>query len=453
MLRLSLPEQLVDDLGKGADKISSCEGSIRVFSHNDADGISAASLFSKALIRLEKPFHLTVIGEMSSEVIESIKKERDALAVFLDIGSGDVESLDALDADVIVLDHHKPKEYTGKVLEINAHRYGIDGTKEASGSTMAFLQAMALDRKNVDLIPLSLSGSSGDRQHIGGFSGVNGKIAELGEKEGIILRDRGLALKRGEAASAIAGSYSPFFRGISGRKEKAEAFLKKLGLDPQKNTEEFTEGEIERLSSALMLKLLEQGCRPQVADELIVWKYFSPERNTYVSDIADELEAASKLDGGLAVAAGLRDEQACYRAKEAREKHASEIMKALLTLEKNGAIQMENIQWFWSYGREVASAQAGIGIQYLLNQEKPVFALTEDGERLKISARGTQYLISRGLNLTEVCREAAESVGGKGGGHNIASGCSIPAKKRKEFLATADAIVGKQIKTATEVPS
>ena len=452
MLRLSLPEQLVDDLGKGADKISSHEGSIRIFSHNDADGISAASLFSKALIRLEKPFHLTVIGEMSSDVIESVKKERDTLVVFLDIGSGDIESLDSLDADVIVLDHHRPKEYTGKVLEINAHRYGIDGTKEASGSTMAFLQAMALDTRNIDLIPLSLSGSSGDRQHIGGFSGINGKIAELGEKEGIIARERGLALKRGEAASAIAGSYSPFFRGMSGRKGNAEAFLRKLGIDPQRNIEEFTEKEIERLSSALMLKLLEQGCRPQVADELIVWKYFCPERNIYITDLADELEAASKLDTAVAVAAALRDEQACYRAKEEREKHSSEIMKALLTLEKNGAIQMDNVQWFWSYGREVASAQAGIGMQYLLNQEKPAFALTEDGERLKISARGTRYLISKGLNLTEVCREAAGSVGGKGGGHNIASGCAIPAKKRKEFLAAADKIVGKQM-NVTEVPS
>ena len=107
---------------------------------------------------------------------------------------------------------------------------------------------------------------------------------------------------------------------------------------------------------------------------------------------------------------------------------------------------MEHIQWFWSYSSEVASAQAGIGMQYLLNQEKPVFCLTEiEGGGMKISARGTRYLVSKGLDLAEVCRTASK-FGGSGGGHNIASGCTISADKGKEFLKIADEMVGRQMK-------
>ena len=121
-------------------------------------------------------------------------------------------------------------------------------------------------------------------------------------------------------------------------------------------------------------------------------------------------------------------------------------MKALLSLEKSGAKQMEHIQWFWTYSPEMGSAQTGIGMQYLLNQEKPAFGISEmDDGRLKISARGTKYLVSKGLDLAEVCREVAGALGGSGGGHNIASGCTIPAEKRKDFLRMADEMVGKQM--------
>jgi nanoRNase/pAp phosphatase (c-di-AMP/oligoRNAs hydrolase) len=42
----------------------------------------------------------------------------------------------------------------------------------------------------------------------------------------------------------------------------------------------------------------------------------------------------------------------------------------------------------------------------------------------------------------------AEKVGGRGGGHPIASGASIPLGKEETFLALLDDIVGQQIKSS-----
>jgi RecJ-like exonuclease len=42
-------------------------------------------------------------------------------------------------------------------------------------------------------------------------------------------------------------------------------------------------------------------------------------------------------------------------------------------------------------------------------------------------------------------KEAAASVGGIGGGHDIAAGASIPEGSEEEFLSTLDAIIVRQV--------
>jgi nanoRNase/pAp phosphatase (c-di-AMP/oligoRNAs hydrolase) len=54
-------------------------------------------------------------------------------------------------------------------------------------------------------------------------------------------------------------------------------------------------------------------------------------------------------------------------------------------------------------------------------------------------------LVASGLDLAEVLRIASESVGGRGGGHNIASGAAIPKGAADAFISTADSLVGAQL--------
>ena len=63
----------------------------------------------------------------------------------------------------------------------------------------------------------------------------------------------------------------------------------------------------------------------------------------------------------------------------------------------------------------------------------------------KVSARATRGLVAAGVDLATGLREAASEVGGNGGGHNIASGATVPKGKEEKFLGLVDEIVARQL--------
>jgi single-stranded DNA-specific DHH superfamily exonuclease len=92
-------------------------------------------------------------------------------------------------------------------------------------------------------------------------------------------------------------------------------------------------------------------------------------------------------------------------------------------------------------------------MQYLFDQEKPTLCLASGDGKVKVSSRGTDYLIARGLDLAVALREAAGALGGNGGGHNIAAGATIPRGQEEKFLALLDVIVGRQLKGEPTAPT
>jgi RecJ-like exonuclease len=66
-------------------------------------------------------------------------------------------------------------------------------------------------------------------------------------------------------------------------------------------------------------------------------------------------------------------------------------------------------------------------------------------DEVKASARATQILVDKGLDLSVVINNAAKSVDGTGGGHNIAAGATIPKGKEEMFLHHFEQEVKKQL--------
>jgi RecJ-like exonuclease len=64
----------------------------------------------------------------------------------------------------------------------------------------------------------------------------------------------------------------------------------------------------------------------------------------------------------------------------------------------------------------------------------------------KFSARTTDSVVEKGVNLGEVLRVASEKFGGKGGGHNIAAGSQVPLDQIENFVKFANELVGKQLR-------
>jgi RecJ-like exonuclease len=83
----------------------------------------------------------------------------------------------------------------------------------------------------------------------------------------------------------------------------------------------------------------------------------------------------------------------------------------------------------------------------LFQPTKPIIALTiaSDGG-VKVSARATNQLIKDGLNLGVILQTAAEKVGGRGGGHDIAAGAQIAKGSEDEFLAITSQLIKEQLK-------
>jgi len=84
----------------------------------------------------------------------------------------------------------------------------------------------------------------------------------------------------------------------------------------------------------------------------------------------------------------------------------------------------------------------------LPNPEKPLIAYSNvEGEDIaKISARASDTVTSRGLNLGEIMQAAAEKFQGKGGGHNVAAGAQVPFGDINNFIKVVDELVGKKLK-------
>jgi RecJ-like exonuclease len=80
--------------------------------------------------------------------------------------------------------------------------------------------------------------------------------------------------------------------------------------------------------------------------------------------------------------------------------------------------------------------------QGILKHKKPIIstAWSED-DTIKVSARGLESLVEKGIHMGKVMQEAAELVEGAGGGHDVAAGAYIPLGREEDFLSAVDVII------------
>ena len=442
----TLPAGFSDVIRKAADAIRSRDH-VRVVSHYDADGISAAAVVAAALHRAGLQFHLTMCKGLDDAMVESLVKEGNETVLFLDMGSGQIDALESLEARVFALDHHKPVRKSKKVLQANPHFYAMDGMTDACAASLSLLFAVSLDECNWDLAPIALAGIVGDRQHMGGMKGVNAHILERALALKHVSSQKILNLKGSTLLDAIYGSVDPYFVGLSGRKDNAIAFLESMKLNPDISLGSLEEFYRRKLTSMLSLRLMGQGCRPETVEELVTDILWIPSLDMSTSDLADLLNACGRLDNeGLGLALSLGDAEALETAKGLRTEYNKRLLDKLMTIESDGVEDMDHLQFFDAPDASLAGAQCGLSMQYILDQSRPTLALSEVGDVTKVSSRGTKYLVSKGLDLAAALKKSAEGVGGRGGGHAVAAGASFPTGARGEFLKQADSMVGSQLK-------
>lgn len=418
---------------------------VRLVSHHDADGIASCSILCKALLRKRIKFHATCNPSLDSELMSRLRKENNALIVFSDMGSGQLDEIESLDSDAIVLDHHRTGSDSDKVVHVNANMLGIDGTYECCASTLAFVVAKGMDEKNWDLVGLFVSGLLGDRQHIGGIKGLNREIVEEGIRRGMIKTEIELNLSGMSIFDALYTSIDPYFKGLSGREEDVKKILEEIGVDSGADISELGRREKNRLCSFLIIKLLRQDVRPEFIEEFITERFYLVREGMYADDLTGLINSSGRLGkAGLGVLIALGSKKLIDDAWKLRYKYKEKVLKGLMKLE-DGIIERKNIQYFFCDEPKIAGSLAGLGMCYLFEHEKPTIAFSEVRGKIKVSSRGTAYLISKGLDLARALSEASKPFNGDGGGHPVAAGATIPKGREEEFLELLDRIVGEQL--------
>jgi len=429
----------------------------RVVYHYDADGIASASSALRAFARLGYPAQATALAGVERERMRALAGATAGPILVVDTGASWLDLFAEHPHPVVVLDHHKypgvptPPPLPDHVAFVNPLDWGVDGMSELCAATLTWLFTVFLDPRNWDNAPWGLSGAIGDRQHVGGFRGLNATLVEEATLRSHVARRPGVALFGASMGAAVAGSIDPFVRGLSGRPEAVGRFLEELGIDAARAPSSLSADETRRLVTALRARLTAAGVPPEAMQVLDQDRWFLPSLGLDAEEVSNRQSAAGRAKmPGVGVAYALGDPASAERVRLAEEGWRGGILGGLRRLEDEGVNSMSALQWFESPDTTLAGTQAGMAILYLLDPERPVFVFSDEGGPTKVSARTTLRLVERGADLATACQVAAAAVGGEGGGHRVAAGATIPSGRRDAFLAEANRVIAGQLGARAE---
>ncbi|MFB6221965.1 MAG: DHHA1 domain-containing protein [Halolamina sp.] len=466
-----------------ADRAAACAERLRgadsvlLASHIDADGLTSAAIAVSALDRAGIPVETTFEKQLDAAAIERIAATDHEVALFTDFGSGQLDDIvphaERGAFDPVVADHHQPAtaeegEDPDIDLHLNPLLFGIDGASELSGAGTTYVLARALegDGDNRDLAALAVVGAVGDMQDTdGGLVGTNEAIVAEGVEAGVIeeVTDISLYGRQTRPLPKLL-EYASELRipGITGDEAGSVRFLSALDVDLKVDGDwrrwvDLSFEERQTVASALMRHAIDRGVPPDRVNGVTTTTYTLSDEEVGtelrdVSEFSTVLNATARYeraDVGLAVCLGYRDE-ALAEARALLRTHRRNLSEGLEWVKTEGVTQEEHLQWF-DAGTRIRETVVGIIAGMALGadgvrRDRPIVAFAEESaEELKVSARGSGFLVRDGLDLSVVMGEAAAAVDGGGGGHDVAAGATIPKDRRDEFLAHADRLVGEQL--------
>ncbi len=451
---------------------------IKIYSHTDCDGISSGAILKTILERIGKinDKDEDVIEIVNLDVLEDLKIEHE-LTIFSDLGSGQpVDKHANEDSKILILDHHPPlrdKNYCDTIdydtyLEINPYFFEVDGecingSQEICGGGLCYLLAKEFGYTNLSWI--GVLAAIGDMQNTknGKLEGMNNTILQDAKSEGLISYESDISLYgRQTRPLYVALSYfSDVKLPITNNKNEAIAMLKRIGIPRQ--IEDSTRDSGER---AITLSDLSDRQKGKLAGELIrmikneipkryeqyipklviadTYEFLAETENTFLRDASEfstAMNACVRNDEpnvALEILSGDRSE-ALDQLEIISKNHRAYLSENIRKIEEEGKIvQMDYIQYFDGTG--IRSNVVGTIAGMVLSSgdwRKPMIAFTpvsEENQDLKVSLRCSRLLAYDGIHFGNIIREVAQSLGGNGGGHNVACGAYIPFDKKDEFL-------------------
>ena len=441
---------------------------IRLISHLDADGISAASIMIKLLNNDNRKYSVSIVQQLSREVIKQISEEHYNCFIFTDIGSGVLNDIKELlnGKKVFVLDHHSIEENhdTKGIVFVNPHVCGIDGGKEISGAGVVFRFARAVDRNMEEFAHIAIIGALGDLQEQNGFLRLNEEILKIAAEKGKIKVAKGLRIFGTQTKplhKALEYCTDPYIPGVSGSESGAIQFLHQLGIDPKngngwKKIVHLDDEDMKKLVTGIIMKRLNESNPDDVLGNVYVLPHEEEESPTRdAKEFATLLNACGRLGrASYGIGACLGDKKIKQQAIRSLADYKKEIVHALNWYNENKF--SDDIYWGSRYviinaKEKVMSTMIGT-LASILSKSNVMMnntfilsmARAQEGST-KISLRTT--LNGNGaLDLRKVIEEMISQIGNsESGGHQNAAGAVIPTDKETHFLEMAKEVLGKYV--------
>lgn len=404
----------------------------------DADGLTAAAVMGRALLRLGCRFTIRPSRAKTTAYYDELLTQEWGALVLLDKGASHAAKLAASGRPVFIVDHHNVDADAATPRMLNPRLAGLDGSRDASASTTSLALALALVGEPAwKWAGIALAGAIGDWQHMGGWQGWNQQVVEEGRSRGVLERIPMPRFIGSTLEEAVRRAQLPGLTDVRG-------WLVRHELDPDGDVEDLDKEGKTRLVSAVVQVHLAAGlpAPPPTrllfdADQDVVYQV--PLRTLF--RMADACGREERHDVGVAWLMG--DKAAHVEARACFEVYRERIRDGLDALRKDGAKPGQALQTVWTEKAAYTGMVAGIGMTHVLpDTSRPVAVLAKRSDGLvQISTRGRNEQVQAGLNLGTAVSVAATHVGHEGGGHPVAAGAVIPADKVDAFLEKLDAVL------------
>lgn len=404
---------------------------LRVITHFDADGITSAAIFSRALQRWNKPFTLHVVKGLDENFIKNLPENE--VLIFVDLASGSLNYLREKKTEVFILDHHEIEQtIPPNVTMVNPI---IDNHEKVSGAAIAYLFAKELSIQNKDLAYLAVIGMVGDlfEKNLGRTYDEILKDSETTIKKGLLLYPSTRPLDK-----ALEYSSNPFIPGVTGSYKGVMELLREANI-PKENGNfkalyELTEEEMSNLITAIMLRCTDQKNFSEFIGNLYLIKCFNKMEDA--REFSALINACSRMDHPeVSLGFCLGNRQYKSQAEKIYIEYKQNLVAALRFVTESEKISGKN---YTIINAKDNIKDTIIGTVASIISRSPVYtegtiiiALAYNESKIKVSAR----LAGReGRNVREVLSKVVVPLGGEVGGHPQAAGCLISKEQEVQFI-------------------
>ncbi len=449
-------KDFLEDVKKVVDVFKEhLDNQIKIVSHIDTDGITAASIASQAFLREGIKFSLSFVKMLDDAVLEELNLEESKIIFFLDLGSGSIKEIERIlkDKIVFILDHHKISEKKTKLNLLNLCKNEDADYREISGAGTVYLFFRCMNNKNIDLAYLAVVGAIGDMQENRGFIGLNKLILQDAVNNGDIVVKQGLymfGIQTKPLDRVLEYSTDPYIPGVTGNREGTLTFLDEIGIKPEgkkyPKVINLNQEEMKKLVTGIILKRLGSEKEPEnVLGPIYILKNEKEDMMKDARDFSTLLNSCGRLSRpSLGMGVCLGDKNARTNAIKLLNDYKFELINSLNWFYK----KKKNKELIEGEGYMIINSEdnvkdaligtlASIVAKSNLYKDGTIIiglAHTLDGET-KISARiaGNGDYNLRDL-LIGITRKLGNYVAG---GHRVACGASIPQEKEQDFIKIA----------------